>query len=379
MNSSTSTKKPEISMTVPYINLGLQHKDIKQEILQSIGVLLDSGQFILGEESQKFEKSFAQLSGTKYALGVANGTDALFLSLIALGIGKGDEVITAPNSYLASASSIAIAGATPVFADVRDDFNLDPERVLAAITPKTKAIIAVHLTGRPAPMDELLEIAKKHNLHIIEDCAQAVSATYKGKPVGSIGITGCFSLHPLKNLAACGDGGVITTNDDKLYEFLTKARNHGLKSRDECAFWSYNSRLDNLQAAILNVKLKELDKWTARRREIAAIYQQKLKGLPIILPVDKAHEHAVYHTFIIQTEKRDELKQFLGEQGIDTKIHYPVAIHMQEAAAKLGYKAGSFPVTEKQTQTILSLPVFAELSNEQVNHVADSIVKFYHK
>ncbi|HEV7229767.1 MAG TPA: DegT/DnrJ/EryC1/StrS family aminotransferase [Bacteroidia bacterium] len=364
-------------MTVPYINLGLQHKDIKQNILQSISVLLDSGQFILGEESQKFEKSFAQLAGTKYALGVANGTDALFLSLMALGIGKGDEVITAPNSFLASASSIAIAGATPVFADVRDDFNLDPEKVLAAITPRTKAIIAVHLTGRPAPMDELLEIAKKHKLHIIEDCAQAVSATYKGKPVGSIGTTGCFSLHPLKNLAACGDGGVITTNDDKLFEFLNKARNHGLKNRDECAFWSYNSRLDNLQAAVLNVKLKELKKWTARRREIAGIYQQKLKGLPIILPVDKAHESAVYHTFIIQTDRRDELKNFLAEHGIDTKIHYPVAIHMQEAAAELGYKTGSFPVTEKQTRTILSLPVFAELSNEQVNYVADTIIKFY--
>jgi dTDP-4-amino-4,6-dideoxygalactose transaminase len=366
-------------MHVPYINLGLQHKDIKQEILLRIGDLLDSGQFILGEETSRFEKRFAELAGTRYALGVANGTDALFLSLMALGIGKGDEVITAPNSYLASASSIAIAGAKPVFADVRDDFNLDPTEVERVITSKTKAIIVVHLTGRPAPLDELMAIAKKHQLHIIEDCAQAVSATYHGKPVGSFGTTGCFSLHPLKNLAACGDAGVITTNDTKVYEYLVQARNHGLKSRDECAFWSFNSRIDNLQSAILNVKLNELEKWTNRRREIAGMYLENLKDLDMILPAEKAYEKSVYHTFIIQTARRDELKQYLADLGIDTKIHYPIAIHMQEAAQNLGYKDGSFPATERQTRTMLSLPVFAELSNEQVLHVAQSIRKFFGK
>ena len=190
-----------LKMKVPYLNLGLQHKNIKEEILRSIGNILDNGQFILGDESQRFEKRFAAICGTTYALGVANGTDALFLSLLALGIGKGDEVITAPNSFLASASSAAIAGATPVFADVREDFNLDPVCVEKAITPRTKAIIVVHLTGRPAPLAELQAIAKKHNIHLIEDCAQAVGAIYNGKPVGSFGITGCFSLHPLKNLA----------------------------------------------------------------------------------------------------------------------------------------------------------------------------------
>ena len=364
-------------MKIPYINLGLQHKDIKKDILKSIETLLDTGQFILGEEVQKFEKRFAELYGTTYALGVANGTDALFLSLIALGIGKGDEVITAPNSFLASASSIAIAGATPVFADVRDDFNLDPAKVEKAITSKTKAIILVHLTGRPADIEAFTAIAKKYQLHLIEDCAQAVGATYKEKAVGSFGTTGCFSLHPLKNLSACGDGGVITTNDESIYNYLVKARNHGLKSRDECEFWSYNSRLDNLQAAILNVKFKELDKWNQRRREIASIYQKKLQGLDMIVPKDQEYEKAVYHTFIIQTKYRNELKQFLADNGIDTKVHYPIAIHQQEAAKSLRYVKGDFPVTDKQVETILSLPVFPELTNEQAHYVADKIVEFY--
>jgi len=363
-------------MKIPYINLALQHREIKDQILQNIGKLLDSGQFILGEEVSKFEESFAKLTQCKYALGVANGTDALFLSLLAIGIKQGDEVITAPNSFLASASSIALIGATPVFADVRDDFNLDPVKVEKAITPKTKAIIVVHLTGRPADMDALMAISKKHNIPVIEDAAQAVGATYKNQPVGSFGATGCFSLHPLKNLAACGDGGVITTNDEKIYNYLLVARNHGLKNRDECSFFSYNSRLDALQAAILNVKLKELDKWTARRREIAARYQKRFSDLEMIIPIDKPEEKAVYHTFIIQTQNRNELMNYLREKGIDTKVHYPVAIHMQEAAQYLGYKKGDFPVTDKQVETILSLPVYPELTDEQINYICDSVIEF---
>jgi len=364
-------------MQVPYINLGLQHKPIKQELLDATERVLESGQFILGDDVTKLEKTFATHCHTKYAIGVANGTDALFLSLKAIGVKEGDEVITAPNSFLASASSIGLIGAKPVFADVRQDFNLDPAKVEKAITPKTKAIIAVHLTGRPAPMDELLEVAKKHSIQVIEDCAQAIGAEYKNKRVGSMGITGCFSLHPLKNLAASGDGGVITTNDEKIYNYLIKARNHGLKSRDECEFWSYNSRLDNLQAALLNVKLRHLDKWTERRRAIAEMYYEKLKGLKIIVPHDKPYEKAVYHTFIIQTDWRDKLKDFLNSKGVDTKIHYPIPIHLQEAAKYLKYKNGDFPVTEKQVKTILSLPIYPELTDEQVNYVADCVIEFY--
>jgi len=364
-------------MQIPYINLGLQHKPIKDEILSAIGTVLENGQFILGEELSKFEKAFAKISGTKYALGVANGTDALFLSLKAIGITKGDEVITAPNSFLASASAVIIAGGTPVFADVREDFNLDPEKVEKAITPKTKAIIAVHLTGRPAPMDELLAIAKKHNLHIIEDGAQAIGAIYKNKPVGSFGTTGCFSLHPLKNLAAGGDGGVITTNNESIYNYLTVARNHGLKNRDECSFWSYNSRLDNLQAALLNVKLKYLDKWTQRRRDFASLYYEQLEDLPMIVPHDMPYEKSVYHTFIIQTEDRNELKEHLARKGVDTKIHYPIPIHYQEAAKELGYKKGDFPITERQAETILSIPIYPELTDDQVGYIIGEIRNFY--
>ncbi len=364
-------------MKVPFVNIGLQHRQIKSEILGIVSELLDSGQFILGGDLVKFEQSFAQLCGTKYALGVANGTDALFLSLKALGIGPGYEVITAPNSFLASASSIHIAGGTPVFADVREDFNLDPVQVRKAITPRTRAIMPVHLTGRPAAMDDILAIAKEFSLAVVEDCAQAICSVYKGKPVGGFGDLGCFSLHPLKNLSACGDGGVITTNNDALYEQLIKARNHGLRNRDECEFWSYNSRLDNLQAAILNIKLGKLSEWTARRREIAAYYIERLSGLNIILPIDKPSEKAVYHTFIIQSGRRDELKEFLAAMEIDTKIHYPVPIHLQVAARYLGYGLGDFPVAEAQTGTILSLPVYPELTDLQVEYVADTIRKFF--
>lgn len=364
-------------MKVPYINLGLQHTEIKDELLVAVENTITSGQFILGEELQTLESSFANLTQCKYALGVANGTDALFLSMLALGIGKGDEVITPPNSFLASASSIVLAGATPVFADVRDDFNLDPGLVEKAITSKTKAIIAVHLTGRPAPMDELLQIASKHSIHIIEDCAQAIGAEYKGRKVGSIGTMGCFSLHPLKNLSACGDGGVITTNEEKIYSHLLKARNHGLINRDECAFFSYNSRLDNLQAAMLNVKLRHLEIWTERRRLIAERYLERFKEHDMLLPSEKEYEKSVYHTFIIQTKYRDKLKDFLANKGVETKIHYPIPIHLQEAAKYLGYKKGDFPKTERQAETILSLPIYPELTYEQIRYIIESVNDFY--
>ena len=294
-------------MKVPFVNLGLQNRLIKDELLSIVSGLLDSGQFILGEDLARFEKSFAHLCGTTYAVGVANGTDALFLSMKVLGIGQGDEVITAPNSFLASASSICLAGATPVFADVREDFNIDPEQIRKVISPKTKAIIPVHLTGRPADLDAILSIAQEYHLAVIEDCAQAVCAEYNDKPVGSFGNLGCFSLHPLKNLSACGDGGVITTSNEDLYHQLLKARNHGLRNRDECEFWSYNSRLDNIQAAMLNVKLNKLSEWTARRRKIASYYYERISGLNLIAPADKSFEKSVYHTFIIQTVRRDEL------------------------------------------------------------------------
>ena len=363
-------------MKVAYIDLGIQHVAIKQELLKEIEKVLLSGQFILGPGVENFENRFASVSGAKYNLGLNSGTDALILALLALGIGQGDEVITAPNSFLASASSIALAGAKPVFADVTVDFNLDPAKVEAAISPRTKAIIAVHLTGRPAPMNELNDIARRHNLWVIEDAAQAVGAEYHNKKVGSLGTVGCFSLHPLKNLSAAGDGGMISTNDEALYKKFQVLRNHGLKNRDECVAWSMNSRLDAIQAAILNVKLNHLDDWTARRRHFADLYRKHLADM-VIVPSDKPYEKAVYHTFIIQTSHRDALKEYLQTKEVDTKILYPIPIHLQEASKSLGYKKGDFPVTEKQTSQILSLPVYPELTDEQVMHVINSIQEFF--
>lgn len=377
-------------MKVPYVNLSEQYIPIKDEILKEVEKVIISGQFILSETVTVFERKFAELCNTKYAVGVANGTDALILSMKVLGIGNGDEVITVPNSFIATTSSIVLAGAKPVFVDVRNDMNIDPNKIERAITKKTKAIIPVHLTGRPADMKQILEIAHKYSLYVIEDAAQAVRAEYlpsgiskrnnsipqgKWQRVGSFGTFGCFSFHPLKNLSACGDGGIIISNDKNLYETLIKARNHGLKNRVECEFWSYNSRLDSLQAAILNVKLNYLEKWINRRREIASIYQEKLKSV-VNVPIDKPFEKAVYHTFIIQTEKRDEMKKYLAKRGIDTKVHYPIPIHLQKAAKSLGYKKGDFPITEKQSQNILSLPIYPELKNQEVLHICGNILNF---
>lgn len=365
-------------MKVPYVDLPAQHAPLKEKLLAAVGNVIDRGQFILGDEVAQFEQRFSQLCGVRYAIGVNSGTDALVLALKALGIGPGDEVITAPNSFVASAGSIALAGARPVFADVCEDYNIDPALVRRAITPRTKAIIPVHLTGRPADMDPLLETARSHGLHVVEDAAQAVGARHRDRTVGSIGTAGCFSLHPLKTLNACGDGGVITTDDPGLYEELISLRNHGLRTRDDCAFWGYNSRLDTLQAAMLLVKMDLLDEWTERRRANARFYQQHLGELPQVrTPMDKPHEKTVYHTFVVQADRREQLRSYLAEKGIGTSIHYPVPIHLQAAAEELGYVPGSFPVAEAQAQKVLSLPVYPELELAQLEYVVDSIHVFY--
>lgn len=364
---------------VKYVNIPAQYSLLREEILQKLDAAMQAGDFILGSELKQFERDFAKYCDSKHSLGVANGTDALILTIKALGIGHGSEVITAPNSFLATAASVIAAGAQPVFADVGDDYNIDPNKIEKAITGKTKAIIPVHLTGRPASMKAILDIARKHNLFVIEDSAQAVGALLNGKKTGSFGIAGCFSFHPLKTLNAYGDGGAITTSDEGLYENLVKLRNHGLKNRDECDFWGYNSRLDNIQAAILNVKLKHLDGWNKRKREIAAAYRENLEGISgiIRLPADARGEEAVYHTFVIQCENRDGLQKHLLAQGIETKIHYPIPIHLQKAAASLGYKAGDFPKAETQARTILSLPIYPELPDSDIDFVCNEIRAFY--
>jgi len=367
------------SISVPYIDIAGQHAAIKAELMEAVGSVLDHGKFVLGEEVEKFEKRFAELCRVRFAIGVNSGTDALILALRALGIGPGDEVITVPNSFVASTSSILLVGAKPVFVDVRDDYNLDPGQLERVITRKTKAILPVHLTGRPADMKPIMDIAQACGLHVIEDCAQAVMAEYNGQYVGSFGTFGCFSLHPLKTLNACGDGGVLTTNDESLCERVKIFRNLGLRTRDDCVVWSGNSRLDTIQAAILLVKMKYLQTWTEKRRANAAFYQTALRGVAgLQMPADLPREKAVYHTFVIQTDKRDELKTFLHNQGVETAVHYPVPIHFHKAAKGLGYGPGSFPVAEQQAKRILSLPVHQGLPPGQLKQVADLIKKFHH-
>lgn len=365
-------------MRVPYVDLVGQHAPIKSEIMAAIESVIDHGQFILGDEVAEFERRFAELCHVPYAVGVNSGTDALVIALRALEIGPGDEVITVPSSFVASTSCIELVGARPVFIDVGPDYNMDPNQIEAAITPRTKAVLPVHLTGRPANMEPILETARRHNLHVIEDAAQAVSAEYNGQRVGSLGTVGCFSLHPLKTLNACGDGGMLTTHDARLYESFRTLRNIGLGTRDDCVVWSGNSRLDTLQAAILLVKLGYLEEWTEQRRQNACTYRKLLSDIPQVkTPQELPHERAVYHTFVIEAEQRDSLKAHIAENGIGSAVHYPIPIHLQTVASGMGYGQGYFPVSEMQAERILSLPVYPELKPQQLEYVADCIRGFY--
>lgn len=349
---------------VPFVNLPLQMSALKDEYLAAFERVLDHGNMILGPEVEEFERRFAEYCGTEYAVGLNSGTDALFLTMLALGIGPGDEVITAPNSFLASASSIALIGAKPVFADIREDLNIDPACVAAAITPQTKAVIPVHLTGRPADLGPILELAEQHNLAVIEDAAQAAGASYRGQRSGGIGTAGCFSFQPLKQLRAIGDGGAVTTNDPDLYDYLIKARNHGLRNRDEVSFWSYNSRLDAIHAAVLAIQLDHLDQWIEQRRELAATYSETL-GEYVTVPGEPEEGRSVFHTYMVLADRRDQLQQHLAERGVDAKIHYPVPLHHQDPAQELGYSDEDLPVTSRLAGQILSLPCYPELTQQQ--------------
>jgi len=378
--TTTQQQTSSNPVTVPYVDLSLSHQAIKAELLAAAASVIDTGQFILGPEVELFEQEMARLCGVKYAIGVNSGTDALILSLKALGVGPGDEVITAPNSFVASASAIALAGARPVFADVGSDYQLDVNAAAHAITPRTRAILPVHLTGKAANMAAILQLARDHNLFVVEDAAQAILAEHRGKRVGAWGDAGCFSLHPLKTLNACGDGGVITTDREDVAAQAKLLRNLGLKTRENCEVWSSNSRLDSMQAAMLRVKLRYLEEWTQKRIENAAYYRKHLAGVKeIICPSHGQDERAVYHTFVIQAQRRDELKNHLAAQGVQTAVHYPIPIHLQPVAKGLGYHAGSFPVAETQAQCILSLPVFPELTKQQLDHVIQSIRQFYQR
>ncbi len=363
-------------MKVPYLGLQAQHAELKAEILAAVGEVLERGDFILGEAVGRLEKELAAYCGTAHAIGLNSGTDALFLVMRAWGIGPGDEVITTSNSFLASASTIVATGARPVFVDVTDKYTMDPKLLAAAITPRTRAIMPVHLTGRIADMDPIMAIAKARGLRVVEDAAQAIGAVYRGTRAGAFGDAGCFSLHPLKTLNACGDGGFVTTNDPELDRRLRELRNIGLRNRNESDVWGCNSRLDSIQAAIVGVKLPHVDAWVAARRRHAQFYTERL-GDVVGVPREQAHEHAAYHTYVIVAERREELVRFLDARGIETKIHYPIPIHRQQAAAALGYGPGSLPVTERLADRILTLPVHQYLTNEALCYVVAAIRAFY--
>ena len=366
-------------MKVKYLDLPKQFKD--EKLWAALREQFETCQFVMGPELERFESNFAKLCQTSYALGVNSCTDAIFLALKALDIGAGDEVITVPNSFVATTGAIVAAGASPVFVDVGHDYNIDIELIEPAINRRTKAILPVHLTGNPAEMPKIVEIAQKNHLYVIEDAAQAVGASIKGQPVGSFGDVGCFSLHPLKNLNVCGDGGVITTNSEEIYTKVRLLRNHGLKNRDEIECFGYNSRLDTIQAQVANYVMDNLDRIIRKRQKNALIYNTELKLLEdfVTLPPKREGVMQVYHTYVILVKKREELISYLNEHEVETKIHYPVPIHLQEPCRTMGYKKKDFPVCEKQVESVLSLPIHQHLTNDQIYYITDLIKGFYVK
>jgi len=361
---------------VPYVAFPEQVAKLKKELMHVFEAVLISGQYVLGEKGKQFEEEFAAYCESQYSIGVANGTDALYLALKCIGVEPGDEVITAPNSFIASAGAIGVLVAKPAFADNAADMNIDPNQLEKVITPKTKAIMPVHLTGRPAKMDEILEIAQHHKIAVIEDAAQAVGAKYKGKKVGSLGDAAGYSLHPLKNLHAFGDGGMVTTSDSGIYEKMLQARNHGLINREQCGFWSFNSRLDEVQAALLLVQLPLLDTWTEERRRLALRYNDLLRPYATV-PDEGAEEFCVFQTYVVQVDNRDELQTYLKSNGVQALVHYPLPLHLQPAAKSLGYTEKDFPKTMELSSRILSLPLYPELKEEQQDYVAGLFEKFY--
>lgn len=360
--------------SIPFVNLGAQYLQIRDEYLNLIDEVGKSGQYILGEENLCFERELSEFCESKFAVTVANGSDALFLILKALGIGPGDEVITAPNSFVASAWVIVATGATPKYCDVDESYNLDPMMLKEIITERTRAILPVHLAGIPCQIEQICQIAESHNLFVVEDCAQAIGARFKGRHVGNFGIAGGFSLHPLKNLGVMGDGGFVTTNDQELAQKLVLLRNHGLKNRDEMVVWGYNSRLDEMQAALGRIKLRLLNQWNERVVEIADKYKEAFQHI-LHLPVVASHASPVWHNFLVFTDKRDELRSFLLSRGIETRIHYPIPIHLQ-IGHNLSYKKGDFPNSEYQSNNSLSLPIYPSLSNFQVSKIIETVLEF---
>lgn len=375
IHRSEDTAKVINSKSVPMLDIKAQHEPIKEEIRDALREILESGRFILGKNVESLEKEIAEYLNVSWAVGLASGTDALYLSLRALNIGQGDEVITTPFTFIATAEAITYVGAKPVFVDIDPlTLNMDISKIEERITPRTKAIIAVHLFGLPIDMDELIEVSKRYNLSVIEDCAQAFGAKYKGSFVGSIGDCGCFSFYPSKNLGAYGDGGMMTTNNPEIHERVRLLRNHGTVGPYRHDFIGYNSRLDEIQAAILRIKLRHIDEYNEKRRNIAHIYSSILKDV-VKCPVEMEDRLHVYHQYTIRSPLRNRIIQKLNENNIAHVIYYPIPIHLQKAFKYLGYKEGDFPESESASQEVLSIPIYPELKPETAEFVAETILE----
>lgn len=365
---------------VPLLDLKRQTRLLEPRITGAIREVLDSGAFILGPAVSRLEERMARYCQRRHAVAVASGTDALRLTLSALGIGPGDEVITTPFSFVATASTILRAGATPVFADIDPgSFNLDPGRIESAVTSGTRAILPVHLYGQPADMDPIRDLAAARGLKLIEDCAQSVGARYGGARVGSLGDAGCLSFFPTKNLGAFGDAGMIVTDSADLVERLALLRNQGNRRKHRAGVLGFNSRMDTLQAAILEVKLDSLEEWNSRRRAIARRYERWLEDAPVKTPPESPRGHHVYNVYTLRAPRRDQLASRLTSRGIGNAVYYPVPLHLQRAFSSLGYTPGSLPVSETASREVISLPIFPELTREQQGRVCEEIYDFYRK
>lgn len=364
-------------MKIPYVNLSYKNKS-KKELVSIFKNILDKGEYVGGREIIKFENNISKLCKTKYAVALNSGTDALTIALHLLNVRKGDEVITTPNSFIASTAVIVHLGAKPIFVDVKKDQNIDENKIEEKITNKTKAIMPVHLTGRMCAMDKIMSISKKYKIPVIEDCAQSIMSKFKDKMSGGWGDVGCFSAHPLKNLNALGDAGYLTTNNKNIYDKIKNLRSHGMEeSRNNIKNFGYVSRMDNLQAAVLNFRIKKLKKITTIRRNNANLYLRNLNLDNVYFPMEKKEEFNTYHTFVIQVKDRDKLRKYLKKKGVETAIHYPIPIHLQTASKFMGHEVGSFLETERQSKEILTLPVNQYLKKTEITYICKLINNFY--
>lgn len=359
---------------IPFLDLKAQYESIKDEILSAVSTTLASTQFVLGKEVAAFEEEFATYSGSKFGIGVNSGTSALHLALLAAGVKPGDEVITVSCTFVATVAAIDYTGARPVFVDVDPlTHNMNPTQVEAAITERTRVIMPVHLHGQTADLDPILEIARRYRLLVIEDAAQAHAAEYKGRRVGSIGDLGCFSFYPGKNLGAYGEGGMVVTDNEEFARTIRMLRDWGQARKYHHVLKGFNYRMEGVQGAILRVKLRHLDAWTEARRHHAAVYNELLAGIDVQKPVEMSYAKHVYHVYAIRTPKRDSMQESLQAQGIQTGIHYPIPVHLQKAYADFGYGLGDLPVTERASNELLSLPMFAELEDRQIEVVCAAV------